>query len=175
MNPPLRGAADVSAIKAGLADGTIDAIASDHAPHSLEEKQVEFNAAPPGMIGVETLLPLTLTNLVQPGTVTLQRAIELLTVDPANILGIRAGSLAAGERADVVVFDPERTWEVTRDWFLSRSKNSPFIGEQLRGRVTLTIARGEIVFEEGEWTARGDAGDTGEEDERGAREFSLHS
>lgn len=175
VNPPLRGAADVAAIKAGLADGTIDAIASDHAPHSLEEKQVEFDAAPPGMIGVETLLPLTLTNLVQAGTVTLPRAIELLTSDPAGILGLAAGGLAAGERADVVVFDPGATVDVTRDWFLSKSKNSPFIGETLNGRVMLTIARGEIVFEEDGWLARADAGNAQGEDEHRSRELSVHA
>jgi dihydroorotase len=175
VNPPLRGASDVSAIKAGLADGTIDAIASDHAPHSLEEKQVEFDAAPPGMIGVETLLPLTLTNLVHPGIVTLQRAIELLTTDPANILGIEAGSVVPGERADIVVFDPDGVSEVTKDWLLSKSKNSPFIGRRLRGRVMLTIARGEIVFEEDEQTARGDTGDAEEEGERESSELSLHA
>ena len=175
VNPPLRGATDVSAIKQGLADGTIDAIASDHAPHSLEEKQVEFNAAPPGMIGIETLLPLTLTNLVGGGAVTLARAIELMTVDPARILGIEAGSLAVGERADVVIFDPESEWEVTRDWFMSKSGNSPFVGRRLRGRVVMTIARGEVVFEEDERDARGEAGDAEEQEERGSRELPVHA
>ena len=120
VNPPLRSASDVAAIRAGLADGTIDAIASDHAPHSIEEKQVEFGAAPPGMIGLETLLPLTLTQLVQPGTITLERAIELMSTDPASILGIPHGSLAVGAQADVTVFDPDWSWDITGDWFVSK-------------------------------------------------------
>jgi dihydroorotase len=148
VNPPLRTAADVSAIRAGLADGTIDAIASDHAPHSLEEKQVEFDEAPPGMIGLETLLPLTLTQLVQPGTITLERAIELMSTDPASMLSIPHGSLAEGSSADVTVFDPDWAWEITEDWFMSKSKNSPFAGHRVKGRVVLTVSRGEIVFEE---------------------------
>ncbi|MEA3409774.1 MAG: dihydroorotase, partial [Candidatus Eisenbacteria bacterium] len=170
VNPPLRSASDVAAIKVGLADGTIDAIASDHAPHSLEEKQVEFDAAPPGMIGLETLLPLTLTQLVQPGTITLERAIELMSTDPASILGLPHGSLAVGAPADVAVIDPDWTWEITADWFVSKSKNSPFTGRKVQGRVTHTISRGEIVFEE---TAL-DKGDAREESERESDELSVH-
>jgi dihydroorotase len=174
VNPPLRSAADVAAIKVGLADGTIDAIASDHAPHSLEEKQVEFDAAPPGMIGVETLLPLTLTNLVRSGTITLERAIELLTTDPAKILGIPAGSLEVGAQADVVVFDPEWTWVIKKDWFRSKSRNSPFIGRTVKGRVILTVAKGEIVFQDEEGT-RLDHGDAHEEVEAESRERPVHA
>jgi len=170
VSPPLRSASDVAAIKIGLADGTIDAIASDHAPHSLEEKQVEFDAAPPGMIGLETLLPLTLTQLVQPGTVTLERAIELMSTDPASILGIPHGSLAVGAPADVTVFDPDWTWEITEDWFVSKSKNSPFTGLKVQGRVTHTVSRGEIVFEETDL----DRGDARTEDEREPDELSVH-
>jgi len=170
VNPPLRSASDVAAIKIGLADGTIDAIASDHAPHSLEEKQVEFDAAPPGMIGLETLLPLALTQLVQPGTVTLERAIELMSTDPASILGIPHGRLAVGAPADVTVFDPDWAWEITEDWFVSKSKNSPFTGRKVRGRVTHTISRGEVVFEE----TNLDEGDAREEGEREPNELSVH-
>jgi dihydroorotase len=148
VNPPLRSAADVSAIKVGLADGTIDAIASDHAPHSLEEKQVEFDAAPPGMIGLETLLPLAITQLVVPGTITMERAIELMSTGPARILGIPHGSLAVGSRADVTVFDPDWSWEIEEEWFRSRSGNSPFVGRRVRGRAVFTVSRGEVVFEE---------------------------
>jgi dihydroorotase len=168
--PPLRTAADVAAIKVGLADGTIDAIASDHAPHALEEKQVEFDAAPPGMIGLETLLPLTLTQLVQPGTITLERAIELMSTDPASILGIPHGSLAEGAPADVTVFDPDWTWEISEDWFLSKSKNSPFTGRKVRGRVTHTVSRGEVVFEETDV----DRGHAREEGEREPDELPVH-
>lgn len=170
VNPPLRSAADVVAIKAGLADGTIDAIASDHAPHSLEEKQVEFNAAPPGMIGLETLLPLTLTQLVQPGIITLERAIELMSTDPASILGVPHGSLAVGAPADITVFDPDWAWEITEDWFVSKSKNSPFTGRTVRGRVTHTVSRGEVVFEE----PTIDAGDARAQGEREPDELPVH-
>lgn len=171
VNPPLRSAEDVSAIRAGLADGTIDAIASDHAPHSLEEKQVEFDEAPPGMIGLETLLPLTLTQLVQPGTITLERAIELMSTDPASILGIAHGSLAVGSPADVTVFDPDWAWEIGADWFVSKSRNSPFTGRRVRGRVLLTVSRGEIVFEE---TAEDD-GNTREQSQRQPDELPAHA
>lgn len=173
VNPPLRSASDVAAVRQGLADGTIDAIASDHAPHSIEEKQVEFDAAPPGMIGVETLLPITITHLVEPGYVTLERAVELMTADPANILGIRAGSLEVGAPADVTVFDPKLGFTVTREWFRSKSKNSPFIGREMRGRALLTIVRGEVVFEEERGTAAPDEREAHEEGERGSRELSL--
>jgi dihydroorotase len=170
VSPPLRSASDVAAIKVGLADGTIDAIASDHAPHSLEEKQVEFDAAPPGMIGLETLLPLTLTQLVQPGTITLERAIELMSTDPASILGIQHGSLALESPADVTVFDPDWPWEITGDWFVSKSKNSPFTGRKVQGRVTHTISRGEIVFEE----TSVDRSDARAEGERKSDELPVH-
>ena len=171
VNPPLRSASDVAAIKIGLADGTIDAIASDHAPHSLEEKQVEFDAAPPGMTGLETLLPLTLTQLVQPGTITLERAVELMSTDPASILRIPHGSLAVGAPADVTVFDPDWAWEITEDWFVSKSKNSPFTGRKVRGRVTHTVSRGEVIFEETDLN-EGDARDEGE---RESDVLSVHA
>jgi len=148
VNPPLRTAADVAAIIDGLVDGTIDAIASDHAPHALEEKQVEFDAAPPGMIGLETLLPVTLTYLVHPGAMTLQSALGLLTSGPARALGIPGGTLEIGARADVVVFDPDTEWTLGADWFRSKSKNSPYVGRPLRGRVRMTITHGRVVFEE---------------------------
>jgi dihydroorotase len=165
----------VDAIREGLADGTIDAIASDHAPHSLEEKQVEFDAAPPGMIGVETLLPVTLTHLVEPGHVTLDRAVELMTVDPANILGLRAGSLAVGSPADVAVVDPAERWTVEEGWFLSKSKNSPWIGRELSGRARLTLVRGEVAFEEERGSTSPGEREAHEESERSSRELSLHA
>jgi dihydroorotase len=148
--PPLRSAADVIACREGLADGTIDAVASDHAPHSLEEKQVEFDAAPPGMIGLETLLPVTLTHLVHSGVMTLSSALGLLTSGPARALDIPGGTLEVGAKADIVVFDPDAEWTVGADWFRSKSKNSPYVGRTLNGRVRMTISRGRIVFEEGD-------------------------
>lgn len=173
VNPPLRSRSDVDAIRDGLADGTIDAIASDHAPHSLEEKQVEFDAAPPGMTGVETLLPVTMTYLVQPGFVTLERAVELMTADPANILGIIAGSLEVGAPADVVAFDADRGWTPTKEWFRSKSGNSPFIGRALRGRALFTMVRGEVVFEEEERNAGAGDRNAHEENGSGPRELTL--
>ncbi|MCD4690096.1 amidohydrolase family protein, partial [bacterium] len=148
VNPPLRTAADVEAITAGLVDGTIDAIASDHAPHSLEEKQVEFDAAPPGMIGMETLLPVTLTHIVHTGVLALPDALRLLTSGPARAFGIPGGTIEVGAQADIVVFDPGAEWTVSADWFRSKSRNSPFIGRTLRGRVRMTVSRGKTVFEE---------------------------
>ncbi len=148
VNPPLRSAADVEAIRRGLADGTIDAIASDHAPHTHEDKEVEFDAAPPGMIGLETLLPVTLTHLVGSGTVGLERALSLLTDGPAGALGLSGGTLAPGAPADVCVFDPSEVRTIESSWFRSKSKNSPWIGRELTGIVVATICRGEIVCAE---------------------------
>ncbi|MBD3348578.1 MAG: amidohydrolase family protein [Candidatus Eisenbacteria bacterium] len=175
VNPPLRSESDVRAIREGLADGTIDVIASDHAPHSLEEKQVEFDAAPPGMIGVETLLPVALKYLVEPGHLSLGKTIELLACGPAGILGIERGTLTAGAAADVVVLDPERSWTPSREWFRSKSKNSPFIGRELRGRAVLTLVRGEVAFEHEDLAATPDEGDSGEEGDRSARQLPLHA
>jgi dihydroorotase len=175
VNPPLRSADDVAAVRRGIADGTIDVIASDHAPHSLEEKQVEFDAAPPGVIGVETLLSVTLTALVETGVLALARAIELMTSAPARILEIPAGSLDVGAPADVCVFDPAATWEVGPDDFLSKSRNSPWIGRRVTGRVMATIAKGEPAFGNVGGTSeehRGDARSTGE---REPQELPLHA
>ena len=122
------------------------------------------------MIGLETLLPLTLTQLVQPGTITLERAIELTSTDPASILGIPHGSLAVGAPADVTVFDPDWVWEITEDWFVSKSKNSPFTGRKVGGRVTHTVSRGEIIFEE----TNLDKGDARKEGEREPDELHVH-
>jgi dihydroorotase len=174
VNPPLRSADDVAAIKEGLADGTIDAIASDHAPHSIEEKEVEFDAAPPGVIGVETLLPLTLTHLVSPGTISMERAVELLSSNPARILDVPGGSLAVGSPADITVFDSDLTWKITEDWFRSRCRNSPFIGRTVSGRVAVTIAKGDIVFEEERTSARRH-GHADRKEARGVRELSVHA
>ena len=154
VNPPLRTARDVDAIREGLADGTIDAIASDHAPHSLEEKQVEFDAAPPGMVGLETLLPLTLTHLVKTGVVTMQRAVELTSRGPASILGLPGGCIEKGAPADVTVVDTDILWTVTEEWLRSKSKNSPYLGHELTGRAVMTFSRGEIVFEDSDWKDR---------------------
>ncbi len=157
MNPPLRSAADREALVEGLADGTIDAIATDHAPHAEREKLVEFDRAPFGIIGLETSLALTLTYLVAPGRLSLPAALRAMTSAPAAILGIPAGTLAKGAVADVVVFDPAASWTFARDDVRSKSSNTPFFGAKLTGRVLLTIHEGRLVHERPEMKGRAGA------------------
>ncbi|NLN76174.1 MAG: dihydroorotase [Armatimonadetes bacterium] len=145
VNPPLRTDADVEAIKAGLADETIDAIATDHAPHSLEDKQVELQYAAFGMVGLETALPLVLTNLVKPNVLSLCDAIAKMTIAPARILGLDSGTLADGAVADVTIFDPDATVTVRADEFKSMGRNTPFDGVELTGKVIATIVAGKVV------------------------------
>ena len=153
VNPPLRAEADRDALREGLADGTIDAIATDHAPHAVEEKEAEFDRAPPGTIGLETALAVALTELVAPGLVSLPRALESLSSAPALILGARdhGGPIEAGRPANLVLFDPEERWTVEPP-FVSRSRNSAFIGRELRGRVRCTMLHGELTIAEGKAT-----------------------
>jgi dihydroorotase len=146
-NPPLRTAADLAALQEGLRDGTIDAIATDHAPHSPVEKDVEFEQAAFGMIGLETALPLSL-EMVRAGVVSPARWVALLTASPAHVLGLPGGSLAVGSVADVTVVDPESSWTIDADALKSRSKNTPFGGRAARGRAMLTIVGGNVVFAE---------------------------
>ena len=148
MNPPLRTEQDRQAIRQGLADGTFDAIATDHAPHSILEKEVEFDAAANGIIGLETSLPLTLA-LVRDGVINEQQLVELMSVHPAEILGIAAGSLIAGADADVTIIDPDLEFYYTEDKVLSKSKNSPFLGWKLQGRAVLTMVGGRITHNAG--------------------------
>jgi len=143
--PPLRSADDVTAIKEGLSDGTIDAIASDHAPHSSIEKDVEFEYASSGMIGLETSLSLSL-KLVADGILTLDQLILKMSTKPAWILRIPKGTLKIGSDADITVIDPEREWTVDINKFRSKSKNSPFNGWKLKGKAVLTIVGGAIKF-----------------------------
>lgn len=145
MNPPLRTESDVEAIKAALKDGTIDAIATDHAPHSLEDKQVELQYAAFGIVGLETALPLVITNLVKPGVVSLSEAIAKMTIAPASILGIDAGTLADGAVADVTVIDPEAKVTVRAAEFKSMARNTPFEGFELTGKAVKTIVAGKVV------------------------------
>ena len=145
MNPPLRTADDVAAIRAGLADGTLDAIASDHAPHSDMEKLVEFERAANGIIGLETSLPLAL-GLVHDGTISAARLVELMSVNPARILGVAGGRLAEGATADITVIDPQRVMVYTEEAIVSKSRNSPFLGRELTGRAVLTMVGGRVVF-----------------------------
>lgn len=146
MNPPLREKEDVEAIKEGLKDGTIDCIATDHAPHTELEKQVEFNFASFGIVGLETALPLIITNLVKSKILTFSYAIEKLTVNPAKVLSIDKGTLKIGADADIVIFDPDKEIEVDVNKFVSKGKNSPFHGFKLYGLVCATIVNGSFVY-----------------------------
>ncbi len=144
MNPPLRSEEDRQAIVQGLADGTFDAIATDHAPHSILEKEVEFDAAANGIIGLETSLPLALA-LVREGVIDQRRLVELMSVNPAAILGLDAGTLSAGAPADVTIINPDLKFHYTEEQVVSKSKNSPFLGWQLQGRAVLTMMGGRIT------------------------------
>ena len=146
MNPPLREPADLDALLEGLRDGTVDVIATDHAPHQPDEKHVEFDRAPFGIIGLETAVPLALDRLVRPGVVTLARLIELLSVNPARILGVAGGTLKAGEAADITVIAPDVSFTVDVARSRSRSRNSPFHGWSLTGAVAATIVGGRTVY-----------------------------
>jgi dihydroorotase len=147
MNPPLRSEEDRQALLQGLRDGTIDAIASDHAPHHADEKLVEFDDAPFGIIGLETAVPLVLDRCVRAGIVTPSRFVELLSRNPARILGIKKGTLEAGADADVTLIDPELEKTVDVSQFKSKSRNSPFDGWTLRGWPVATIVGGRVVHE----------------------------
>ena len=146
MNPPLRETADRDAMLGGIADGTVDAIATDHAPHHYDEKKVEFDHAPFGITGLETAVSLSLDRLVHAGLIRLPRLVELLSVNPARILGVQGGSLAAGERADITVIAPDLNVRVQVAKMRSRSKNTPFDGWELRGGVAATIVGGRTLF-----------------------------
>ena len=146
MNPPLRTWQDVQAIKEGLRDGTIDVIATDHAPHATQEKQQEFAAAPHGVVGLETALPLTLA-LVEEGVLSLEMAVAKLTTEPARAFGLNKGTLTPGSDADVVVVDLHESWEVDPARFRSKSRNTPFAGWKVKGRVIATLVDGRVVYE----------------------------
>ena len=146
VNPPLRTAKDRDAVIEGLIDGTIDCIASDHAPHSAEEKDCEFDQAPPGLIGLETTLGLVKTFLIDKGLLSWADAIRKMTIEPARILNLPGGSLAEGAAADITIIDPDKKWTVNPENFLSRSKNTPFKGYKLSGQADKTILGGKIVF-----------------------------
>lgn len=145
MSPPLRSEQDRQAVLAGLADGTLDAIATDHAPHSPLEKELEFDQAANGIIGLQTALPLTL-ELVRLGVISVGRLVELLSVNPARILGVEGGSLAPGARADLTVIDPEKSFVFSADSILSKSRNSPFIGRAFTGKAVMTLLGGEVTY-----------------------------
>ncbi|MGI6151870.1 MAG: dihydroorotase [Christensenellales bacterium] len=144
MNPPLRTAEDVEAIKRGLADGTIDAIATDHAPHSRDEKRVEFQCAPNGIIGLETAFSLAVTNLIEPGVLTPEQLVQRMSCRPAEILGVVGGLIAEGLPADIAIADPKAEIVYTEENLHSKSANSPFLNKTYRGKVVCTMMDGIV-------------------------------
>ncbi|MGQ0538356.1 MAG: dihydroorotase [Gemmatimonadaceae bacterium] len=145
MNPPLRTAADVAALRDGVRDGTIDIVATDHAPHHYDEKEREFADAPNGIVGLETALAVLLTNLVHTGVMSLATLVERMAVAPARVFGLAGGSLRPGNVADITIIDPDVEWRVDPVGFLSKGRNSPYAGEILKGRAICTVVDGRVV------------------------------
>lgn len=150
VNPPLRTRQDVEAIIAGLQDGTLDCIATDHAPHSAEEKAKPLTQAPSGMVGLETALALTLNKLYQEKHLSLEEIIAKMSWNPTKVLGLKWEGLTVGGRADLVLFDPEETWNIDPELFRSKGRNTPFGGKEVRGRVKVTVAEGTVVYRQEE-------------------------
>jgi dihydroorotase len=153
INPPLRAQADCEAILAGLKDGTIDMIVTDHSPHAEEEKDREYIYAPSGFPGLETALGVLLTDLVQTGKLDLMQMIEKMTWEPARIFGLNAGTIKEGMPADITVIDTEKAWTVDAKEFYTKGSHSPFAGRELRGRAVLTMVEGRIVMRDGKIVA----------------------
>ncbi len=147
MNPPLRGVADCQAIKKGLADGAIDAIASDHAPHTINEKAIEFDRAAFGVVGLETELAVAITELIDTGMLTWLQLIAKMSLNPSRILNLNQGSLGINSPADVIVISPDKEWVVEEENIISQSKNSSFLGKKLKGLIDYTICQGKIVYQ----------------------------
>ena len=148
MNPPLREPDDVNAVAEALADGTIDCIATDHAPHTATEKEYQFDQAPFGVIGLETALAVGITYLVKNDVMDLGQLVACMTEKPARVMNLPVGRLEEGEEADFVLFDPDRPWQVSVDSFQGRSDNSSYIGETLTGKVVATFLRGRLTWHE---------------------------
>lgn len=146
MNPPLRTAKDVEALREAVKDGTIDMIATDHAPHHYDEKEREFADAPNGIIGLETALAVSVTNLVETGHIDFHTLVEKMSCAPARLFGLPGGTLAKGSLADVTVFDPARSWRVDPSEFLTKGRNTPYAGMTLTGRAVCTIVGGSVVY-----------------------------
>ena len=150
MNPPLRSQEDVDAIKEGIKDGTIDCIVTDHAPHTVEDKEVGFDQAPFGIIGLETSLGLTIAELVAPGIISLPQMVEKMSAAPARIVGLsNKGEIREGKDADLTIIDPDKEWIFSLEDIASKSKNTPFIGRKLKGTVEYTIYSGKVVYKAG--------------------------
>jgi dihydroorotase len=145
INPPLRTKEDVLALKQGLQSGIIDVIASDHAPHTEYEKDIEFERAEFGTIGLETILAVSITELLGPGLLDWTALVKKLCLNPSKILGLASGTLQEGSAADIIVVDPGKEWTVQKEDFISKSKNSAFIGRKIKGSVDYTIYKGKIV------------------------------
>ncbi len=150
MNPPLRGREDREALIEGLLDGTIDCIATDHAPHGLEEKSQSFMKSPFGIVGSETAFQLIYTHFVETGQFTLEQVINWLAVKPAEIFGLNAGTLTVGAPADVAIFDTTKTCTIDKEDFLSKGENTPFIGWKVKGETQMTFVNGKLVWQKGE-------------------------
>jgi dihydroorotase len=146
MNPPLRTARDVEALRDGVKDGTIDMIATDHAPHHYDEKEREFADAPNGIVGLETALAVSVTNLVESGHIDFRTLVEKMSCAPARLFNLPGGTLARGAAADVTVFDPAAAWEVDPSAFLSKGRNTPYAGMSLKGKAVATIVGGKLVY-----------------------------
>lgn len=146
VSPPLRSESDVEACVAGLIDGTIDCIATDHAPHALEKKMREIDEAPFGVVGLETALGVVVTKLIEPGRLSWMQALEKMTINPARVLGLPHGTLAVGADADVTIIDPTRRWTVEPTRFFSKSANTPFAGWELRGRAETVLVSGRVKY-----------------------------
>ncbi|MCM8800998.1 MAG: amidohydrolase family protein, partial [Candidatus Omnitrophica bacterium] len=149
MNPPLRSKADILAIKKGLESGIIDIITSDHAPHTENEKEIEFERADFGVIGLETELAVAITELVKGKILDWKGLVEKFCLNPSRILGIDKGTLTKDKDADIIIIDPEEAWMVKKQDLISKSKNSCFLGKQLYGRVKYVLLKGKVVYQEG--------------------------
>ena len=147
MAPPLRTQADVEAIIAGLKDGTLEVIATDHAPHAPEKKMRELDQAPNGIIGLETFLPICVQALIETKRLTWPQMIEKMTINPARVLGIDRGTLQAGAPADVTVIDPDAEWTIDPKQFRSKSRNTPYAGWRVRGRAHLVLVAGVVKYD----------------------------
>jgi dihydroorotase len=145
MNPPLRTAEDVEVLRGALRDGTIDLVATDHAPHHYDAKDREFADAPFGIVGLETALALVVTELVDTGVIDFRTLVDRMSTRPARLFGLPGGTLAARAPADVTVFDAAHAWEVTPSTFLSKGRNTPYAGRKLKGRARFTIVAGRVV------------------------------
>jgi len=147
MNPPLRETSDIKAIKLGIADGTITVLATDHAPHPMGDKELEFEAASFGIVGLETALALYIEALITPGVIGWMKLIEMMTIAPAKLCGLDAlglGMLRVGGPADITIIDPSQRWTITRDELAGRSRNTPFVGRKVQGRAVATVVGGTV-------------------------------